>query len=169
VLTRSVLTALIGVAICPMLVCSPVGAEGSPSGSHRAATFKTGPYEKGSRQSSTWIRPLGAGAGSNKSVNAIGLAVPSIGAQGFHHLDAFGHQDTGFAGRGIQGNWTLGSKVEGNFHTPFNASNKPWSPPASPAGVNGTTIGHIASGPANVGGTAHNVSGINGTTMRRKF
>ena len=79
------------------------------------------------------------------------------------------HQNTIITGRGIQDNWGLGSRVEGNFHAPTNPPNKLWSAPASTAGVNGTTISHIASGPANVGGTAHNVSGINGTTMRPKF
>jgi hypothetical protein len=168
--TRIAFTALI--AAVAVAICTPVRAEGNASGSHRPATFKAGIFQKGSKQSSGWTKPHGiggAGRDSVKTVNAIGLVVPGIGARGLHHPDALGHQDTGLAGHGIQGNWALGGRVEANLHAPSNAPNKPWSPPASTAGVNGTTVSHIASGPANVGGTAHNVSGINGTTMRRKF
>ena len=173
--TRIALTALnlaFAVAICSTLAGTSVRAEGNSPGSHRPTIFKAALFQKAAKQSSAWTKPhdmFGAGRGSVKTVNAIGLAVPGIGEKNIEHPDAISHQNTIITGRGIQDNWGLGSRVEGNFHAPSNPPNKPWSPAASTGAVNGTTISHIASGPANVGGTAHNVSGINGTTMRPKF
>jgi len=46
---------------------------------------------------------------------------------------------------------------------PLNAITSPQT-----AGINGTMMGHIASGPSSVGGPAKDRSSINGTTMRPK-
>jgi hypothetical protein len=173
--TRIALTALnlaFLVAICCMLAGTSVRAEGNSRGSHRPTIFKAALFQKGAKQSSAWTKPhdmLGAGRGSVKAVNAIGLAVPGIEVKKFEHPNATSHQNTIMTGRGIQDNGALGSRMEGNFHAPSNPPNKLGSAPASTAGVNGTTISHIASGPAHVGGAAHNISGINGTTVRPKF
>ncbi len=110
------------------------------------------------------------GAEGGPTRNAIGVIVPGGGQD-------FGHAVPGSvapAGIGVRG---LGSGVAGAGTAAANVGgadarrsaippNVVTSPVAHTSGINGTTMGHIASGPSYIGGPAKDHSGINGTAMR---
>jgi hypothetical protein len=97
--------------------------------------------------------------------NAIGVVVPG-GGQGFDHAPS----SLASAGIGVRGPGGAGAST-GNVSStdgrrvavPPNAVT---SPVTHASGINGTTMGHIASGPAYIGGPAKERSGINGTATR---
>jgi hypothetical protein len=87
--------------------------------------------------------------------NAVGLVVP-------------GGSGAGAGGAGQHGVGAIGTGgVVAGGH-PMTVPNVVTAPTVHAAGINGTTIGHLASGPGIIGGPAKNVSSINGTTVRPK-
>jgi hypothetical protein len=102
--------------------------------------------------------------------NAIGVVAPG-GGQGFGHAvpgsiapagigvrgPGSGGAGTGTAAGNVGGAAARRSAIPPNLVT---------SPMAHTSGINGTTMGHIASGPGSIGGPAKDRSGINGTAMR---
>jgi len=111
-----------------------------------------------------------SGAEGGSARNAIGVVVPS-GGQGFGHAvpDSIASAGIGVRcpGCGVvgvgQATGNVGSADARRSAIPPNAVT---SPVAHTSGINGTTMGHIASGPSYIGGPAKDRSGINGTAMR---
>jgi hypothetical protein len=107
------------------------------------------------------------GAAGGPARNAIGVAVPG-GSQGFGHAvpgsmaPAIGVRGSGVAGAGTAAGNVGGADARRSAIPPKVVT----SPVAHPSGINGTTIGHIASGTGSIGGPAKDRSGINGTAMR---
>jgi hypothetical protein len=96
------------------------------------------------------------GAEGGPARNAIGVVVPG-GGQGLGHAVPGSAAPAGIGVRGPGGGVIGAGIATGNVVT---------SPVAHTSGVNGTTMGHIASGPGYIGGPAKDRSGINGTAMR---
>jgi hypothetical protein len=109
------------------------------------------------------------GAEGGAARNAIGVVVPG-GGQGFGHavpssVAAAGTGGSGAAGAGIAA--LAARNVGGTDARRWTIPANPVAGPVAPVpGINGTTMGHIASGPGYVGGPAKDRSGINGTAMR---
>jgi hypothetical protein len=109
------------------------------------------------------------GAEGGAARNAIGVVVPG-GGQGFGHavpssVAAAGigvRGPTGIAGAGTAAGNGGGADARRSAIPPNVVTN----PAAHTSGINGTTMGHIASGPGYIGGPAKDRSGINGTAMR---
>jgi hypothetical protein len=87
--------------------------------------------------------------------NAVGLVVPGGGG-------------AGAGGAGPHGVGAIGTGGVVAVAHPTTLPNVVTAPTVHAAGINGTTIGHLASGPGIIGGPAKNVSSINGTTVRPK-
>jgi hypothetical protein len=95
--------------------------------------------------------------------NAVGLVLPGSGAAGTGpHVPVLPPH------AGPSGTGPIGTAVVGGAHLPPTPPGAPAAPALHTAGINGTTMGHIASGPGIIGGPAKDRSGINGTTMRPK-
>ena len=158
----------------------PVRAEGGSAGLHRRANLKalitnqpktgTGPSALKTHIVPPLVRPVPEGGAAH---NAIGAIVPG-GGQGF------GHAVPGFSASAATGVRSLGSGVVGVGTPAGNVSSidvrrsaiaptPVTSPAAHSSGINGTTMGHIASGPASIGGPARDRSGINGTAVRPRY
>jgi hypothetical protein len=109
------------------------------------------------------------GAAGGPVRNAIGVVVPG-GSQGLGHAvpgpiapAGIGVRGpTGVAGAGTAAGNGGGADARRSAITP----NPVTSPVTHTSGINGTTMGHIASGPSYIGGPAKDRSGINGTAMR---
>ncbi len=153
----------------------PIRVEGGGAGLQRRTKLKalianpprpaTGSPAPNARIVPPLERP-GAEAGGTR--NAVGIVFPG-GGQGLSH--AVPPSPTGAA----VGARSLGGSVAGVAAPAGNVGSarrpavpaQPIASPLAPAsGINGTTIGHIASGPAYIGGPAKDRSGINGTAMR---
>jgi hypothetical protein len=109
------------------------------------------------------------GAEGGAARNAIGVVVP--GGQGFGHAVPSSVAAAGIGVRGLgsgaAGAGTAAGNVGGTEARRWTIPANPVTGPVTPApGINGTTMGHIASGPGYVGGPAKDRSGINGTAMR---
>jgi hypothetical protein len=110
------------------------------------------------------------GAEGGPSRNAIGVVVPG-GGQGFGHAVPGSVAPAGIAVRGPGGGVAGVGTAAGNVDSadarrraiPPNAVT---NPVAHTSGINGTAMGHVASGPGYIGGPAKDRSGINGTAMR---
>jgi hypothetical protein len=96
--------------------------------------------------------------------NAVGLVLPGSGAAG-----AGPHVPAPPPHAGPSGTGPIGTVVVGGAHPPPTPPNAGVSATLHTAGINGTTMGHIASGPGIIGGPAKDRSGINGTTVRPKY
>ncbi|SRR6266478_4564216 len=108
------------------------------------------------------------GAAGGPARNAIGVVVP-VGGQGFGHAvpGSIAPAAIGVRGSGVAGAGTAAGNVGGaDARRPAIPPNAVTSPVAHPSGINGTTMGHIASGSGYIGGPAKDRSGINGTAMR---
>lgn len=109
------------------------------------------------------VRPTADPAGSR---NAIGAVTPGIQTPGIQTL---GRSISGFpapAGTHVTGVGVGASNVGG-----VNLRQMPVSSNVRPpygTGINGTTMGHVTSGPGSIGGPAKDHSGINGTSIRPK-
>lgn len=95
--------------------------------------------------------------------NAVGLVLPGSGAGGTGP-----HVPVPPPHAGPSGTGPIGTAVVGGGHLPPTPPNAAISPILHTAGINGTTIGHIASGPGIIGGPAKDRSSINGTAVRLK-
>jgi hypothetical protein len=155
----------------------PVRVEGGAAGLQRRAKLKAlianlPRMATGSRPSTTHIVPplVRPGAEAGATHNAIGIALPGS-SQGL------GHAAPPSTAAAAVGAHSLGSSVVGvgtpvgtisstDAHRAAIPSNQVTSLLAHTSGINGTTIGHIASGPSYIGGPAKDRSGINGTAMR---
>jgi hypothetical protein len=112
------------------------------------------------------------GAEGGPARNAIGVAV-SGGGQGFGHAVPGTIAPAGIGMRGSGGSAVGPGMATGNVGgADARRSAMPpqvvTSPVAHPSGINGTTMGHVASGSSSIGGPAKDRSGINGTAMRPK-
>jgi hypothetical protein len=108
------------------------------------------------------------GAAGGPARNAIGVVVP-VGGQGFGHAvpGSIAPAGIGVRGSSVAGAGTAAGNVGGaDARRSAIPPNVVTSPVAHPSGINGTTMGHIASGPGYIGGPAKDRSGINGTAMR---
>jgi hypothetical protein len=109
-------------------------------------------------------------SGREGARNAVGLVVPAgNGAAGTgagqHPLPSPVHNGTGPSGTGVIG---TGSAAVGGGADPRHLTTTPPGVALHTAGINGTTMGHIASGPGIIGGPAKDRSAINGTVVRSK-
>jgi hypothetical protein len=110
------------------------------------------------------------GAEGGPARNAVGVVVPG-GGQGFGRAVPGSIAPAGIGMRG-SGSSAVGPGIAaGNVDgTDARRSAIPpnvvTSPVAHTSGINGTTMGHIASGSGYIGGPAKDRSGINGTAMR---
>ncbi len=154
----------------------PVRFEGGSASLQRRANRK--PLIANAPKTSTGPSPnIGAmlpfkrsGAESGAARNAIGVVAPG-GGQGFGHAvpDSIASAGIGVRcpGCGVvgvgQATGNVGSADARRSAIPPNAVT---SPVAHTSGINGTTMGHIASGPGYIGGPAKDRSGINGTAVR---
>jgi len=94
------------------------------------------------------------GAGTGLSRNALGMPIATGPAGEGHHGPGFMRPaTTGIGGTGAA------------THPPTFHVNAP--PPIHIIGINGTTMGHV--GPGTIGGPANIHTGVNGTTLRRKY
>jgi hypothetical protein len=101
--------------------------------------------------------------------NAVGLVMPPPGTgQSVPAPKRAGGIGIGAIGNGLVGGAVVGGSAEVR-HLPPTPSNAAIPPTVHTAGVNGTTMGHIASGPSMIGGPAKDRSGINGTTVRPRY
>jgi hypothetical protein len=99
--------------------------------------------------------PMRPGADGGAMRNAIGVVVPG------------GGQGPVGTGPGTIGAGTPAGNVGGaDVRRPAIPLNAATGPAAHTAGINSTTMGHIAFGPSYIGGPAKDRSGINGTAMR---
>src|SRR5216684_1550661 len=102
--------------------------------------------------------------------NAIGVVVP-VGGQGLGHAVPGSIAPAGIGvrgpGSGVAGAGTAAGNVGGADARRWAIPPNPvTSPVAHTSGINGTTMGHIASGPGYIGGPTKDRSGINGTAVR---
>jgi hypothetical protein len=99
------------------------------------------------------------GADSHIVHNSVGVVVP-----GSHNVEApgAGHNTPGF-----MAHVETGTRA-GTSGIVVHSAPLTMGPALHTAGINGTTIGHGASGPGSVGGPSMNRSGINGTALRPK-
>ena len=107
----------------------------------------------------------GGGQGSGPHVPGL-VAHTGIGANG-PGAGATGAGVTGISAVGV-GTAATGSVGGVDPHRPTIPLNTVTGPATHAAGINGTTMGHVASGPSYIGGPAKDRSGINGTAMRPK-
>jgi hypothetical protein len=110
------------------------------------------------------------GAESGPARNAVGAVVPG-GGQDFGHTVPASVAPAASGGRGsgsgIAGAGTAAGNGGGTDPRRWTIPPNPvTSPAAHTSGINGTTMGHIASGPGSIGGPAKDRSGINGTAIR---
>jgi len=141
----------------------PVRLEGGSIGLQRRANLKmlivnAPKIATGSSASNTQLpRPGADGAAAR---NAIGVVAPGGHTSGYG-LPSF----TVPTGSGVTAIGTPGRNAGGaDLHrgaAPLNAAATPHA-----AGLNGTLIGRIGSGPGSIGGPAKDRSGINGTFLR---
>jgi hypothetical protein len=119
------------------------------------------------------------GADSQTMHNAVGVVVPgnnNASGTGSGHFDPGFMAGTRMIGVGTRATSTgaigatgaAGGGVGMDLHRPTIPLNTVGGPTAHAAGINGTTMSHIASGPGSVGGPAKDRSGINGTILRPK-
>jgi hypothetical protein len=111
------------------------------------------------------------GADGGAMRNAIGVVV--TGGQGARGAVAglTAHAGTGASGQGpgATGVGVAAGNVGGvDGRRPALPLGAVTGPTAQATGINGTTMGHIASGPGYIGGPAKDRSGINGTAVRPK-
>jgi hypothetical protein len=157
----------------------PVRPEGGSAGLRRRANIKAlianaPKMATGSPASNTRIGlPLArSGAEGGTARNAIG-AVVTGGGQGLGHAVPGSIASAGIGvhspGRGVVGVGAAPANA-GRADAPALAipPNQAASPLTHTSGINGTLMGHIASGPSYIGGPAKDRSGINGTAMRPK-
>jgi hypothetical protein len=107
------------------------------------------------------------GAEGGPARNAVGVVVPG-GGQGFGRAVPGSIAPAGIGKRsGVAGAGTATGNVGGaDARRSTTPPNPVTSLVAHTSGINGTTMGHIASGPGSIGGPAKDHAGINGTTMR---
>jgi hypothetical protein len=108
--------------------------------------------------------------------NAVGVAMPGGGGQGFGHAAPGSTAPAGIGMRGpsngVVGTGAPMGTVDGADPRRSEISPHVITSPVTHTsgingtGINGTTMGHIASGPGYVGGPMKDRSGINGTAMR---
>lgn len=140
----------------------PIQLEGGSAGWQRRSSLKS-PLAMAPKTGLPGARPLMRPRPDGGSArNAIGIAVQGT--------PATRRDDSRFSGQteaettGIN---TAKSKDGGvNFRAPAVPLDAGLS--LRGAALNGTTMGHIASGPASIGGPAKDRSGINGTALRPK-
>jgi len=111
------------------------------------------------------------GANGGPVRNAIGVVVPD-GGQGHVFLNSLDSVRAGVrgAGGGVAGVGTAIGNIDGvNPRQPAVPPNATASPAAYASGINGTTMGHIASSRSVIGGPANNRAGINGSAMRPRY
>jgi hypothetical protein len=155
----------------------PVRAESGSAGLQRRANLKAliaNPPKMQTDSTAFNTRfgppPGRPGAVGGATRDAIGVVVPGGGQ---------GHTVPGSTASAGIGGHSLGSGVVGAGAATGNPGsadarrstippNPVMSPAAHMSGINGTTMGHIASGPSYVGGPAKDRSGINGTAVRPK-
>jgi hypothetical protein len=109
-----------------------------------------------------------SGADGGSARNAIGVVVPG-GGQGFGHAVPGSMTSAGIGARGPGSGGVDVGAATGNVADARRSAIPPnavTSPVAHTSGINGTTMGHVASGPGYIGGPAKDRSGINGTAMR---
>ncbi|SRR5579871_189190 len=174
-------------ALCAMLATQPGLAQeeaptaDAPRGGGAAISAEPVKPEGGSLQRRTNLRmpvvppPKATGAPSSAGIappfvrrgadgaaarNAVGVVMPSS------HLP--GRNTSGVsvqAGTGVSGAGASHGNIGGvNFQRPAVPLNT--APTPHVTGINGTTMGHVASRPSSVGGPAKDRSGISGTGMR---
>jgi|SRR5215470_4360068 len=110
------------------------------------------------------------GAAGGPARNAIGVVVPD-GGQGLGHAVPGSIAPAGIGARGPGSGAAGAGTAAGNVG---GADARRWAIPPNPvtspathtSGINGTTMGNIASGPGYIGGPTKDRSGINGTAMR---
>lgn len=110
------------------------------------------------------------GAAGGPARNAIGVVLPD-GGQGLGHAVPGSIAPAGIGARGpgsgVAGAGTAAGNVGGADARRWAIPTNPVTSPAThTSGINGTTMGHIASGPGYIGGPAKDRSGISGTAMR---
>ena len=112
------------------------------------------------------------GAAGGPARNAIGVVVPD-GGQGLGHAVPGSIAPAGIGARGPGSGAAGAGTAAGNVG---GADARRWAIPPNPvtspathtSGINGTTMGNIASGPGYIGGPTKDRSGINGTAMRSR-
>jgi len=108
------------------------------------------------------------GANGGPVRNAIGIVVPD-GGQGHGFLRSVGAGLRG-SGSGVAGVGTAIGNIDAvNPRRPAVPANAITSPAANASGINGSTMGHIASGRSVIGGPANDRAGINGSAMRPRY
>jgi len=135
----------------------------------RKALIANAPKKPAGMLANTGANPQFTRSGADSHIlhDAIGVVVPGGNNVGG---TAAGHHAAGFtAGTGAIG--TAGAVAGGvgmDIRRPAMPLNTVAGPIVHAAGINGTTMGHIASGPGSIGGPAKDRAGINGTTLRSK-
>jgi len=119
-----------------------------------------------------------SGADAGVVRNAVGMVVPSGGRGAGHAIAGYaahgGIGANGFVPGGATGTSAIGAGTAAghgggaDLHRAAIPLNAVTGPAVHAAGINGTTMGHIASGPGYIGGPAKDRSGINGTALRPK-
>jgi len=108
------------------------------------------------------------GANGGPVRNAIGVVVPD-GGQGHGFLRSVGAGLRG-SGSGVAGVGTAIGNIDAvNPRRPAVPANAITSPAANASAINGSTMGHIASGRSVIGGPANDRAGINGSAMRPRY
>jgi hypothetical protein len=147
----------------------PVRPEGGSAGLQRRANLKmlianAPKMATGLPASSPRIGPpsMRSGADGAAARNAVGAAI--AGSQLAGHRVSGPTIQTGAGTTGVGA--AMGNVGGVNLHRPAVPLNPGLIPRA--AGLNGTMMGHIGSGPGSIGGPAKDHSGINGTSIRPK-
>ena len=113
------------------------------------------------------FRRTGADGGAR---NAVGMAVP--GGQGRTPPEIGTHAGAGVTGVAAPHVGAIGVAAPvghvGDLRRPTVPPSPAMVPPPHVTGINGSTMGHIASGPGSVGGPAKDRAVINGTSIRPK-
>ena len=156
----------------------PIRVEGGSAGLQRRAKLKpviANPPRMATPSPAPSTRivppPVRPGVEAGATRNAIGIVLPG-GGQGLSHAaPPFSTAAAGIGahslGGGLASVGTPAGNVGGIDARRTTVPPRPvTSPLAHTSGINGTTMGHIASGPSYIGGPAKDRSGINGTAMR---
>jgi hypothetical protein len=146
----------------------PVTPQHGPAGLQRRANLKAltadAPRQAaGVPAANTRVAPLPMRSGTAAAVprDAIGIAMPGVRSPGHDVAGIMTQAGSRLSGPGAAAG-NVGSATR-QMPVPTSAA-----PALNGAGLNGTTMGRMASGPASIGGPVKNRSGINGTLMRSK-
>jgi len=146
------------------------GFSGLQRRANRKALIANAPKAPAGTVTNTGINASFRRSGADGSArNAVGMAVP--GGQGRTTPEMGTHTGAGVIGMAVPHVGAVGIAPAGNVGD-LRRPTVPLSPTAVPpphvTGINGSTMGHIASGPSSVGGPAKDRAVINGTSIRPK-